>query len=281
MLFLVGSSASALTTLAFLYVLSNFPSFIRQVKSGGAEPDVVVRLATFYQLNLVRVTFRFMYTVPLFTLALDGVRDGPHVVVRDPFWSDFLLMISGIGCVVSSAITLLIFFPRSLTRESGYEANDRPASCPKRPVPTVSAQASKPLVSPHYVPHTESTLATFRHHFASPEPTPDYESEYAASLGPAMASPIAMQGERSQDATWNVQIAMHEPSATFPYPDATYSYSRQPKGVVTSISQRSERSESPNSGLYRPPSQLHPYVTNFTSPIDLPQENNDDFADAI
>ncbi|KAG7091293.1 hypothetical protein E1B28_010340 [Marasmius oreades] len=31
-------------------------------------------------------------------------------------------MLGGIGCFVSSAITLLIFFPRSITRESGYKA---------------------------------------------------------------------------------------------------------------------------------------------------------------
>jgi len=51
-LLLVGSSASALTTISFLYILGNFPGFIRQVKAGGAEPDVVIRLATFYQLNV-------------------------------------------------------------------------------------------------------------------------------------------------------------------------------------------------------------------------------------
>ena len=51
-IFLVGSSGSTTTTLCFLYVLWSFPRFIRHVKSEGADPSVVVRLATFYQLNV-------------------------------------------------------------------------------------------------------------------------------------------------------------------------------------------------------------------------------------
>lgn len=49
---LVGASGSTLTTLAFLYVLWRFPKFIKHVKAEGADPTVVVRLATFYQLNV-------------------------------------------------------------------------------------------------------------------------------------------------------------------------------------------------------------------------------------
>lgn len=51
-IFLAGSSAGTFTNVLFLYVLARFPGFIRHVKSEGAEPDVVVRLATFYQLNV-------------------------------------------------------------------------------------------------------------------------------------------------------------------------------------------------------------------------------------
>lgn len=51
-IFLVGSSAGTLTTLCFLYVLARYPRFIRHVKLEGAEPDVVVRLATSFQLNV-------------------------------------------------------------------------------------------------------------------------------------------------------------------------------------------------------------------------------------
>lgn len=51
-IFLVGSTAGTSTTVSFLYVLARFPGFIRHVKSEGADPDVVIRLATFYQLNV-------------------------------------------------------------------------------------------------------------------------------------------------------------------------------------------------------------------------------------
>ncbi|PPQ81175.1 hypothetical protein CVT24_009475 [Panaeolus cyanescens] len=120
-IFLSGSSAGTFTTIFFLYVLARFPGFIRYVKDGGAEPDVVVRLATFYHLNRIRVLFRFLFTIPLLIIAVDGLK-GPYPIVGDPFALDFLLMMGGLGCFISSAITLLIFFPRSITRESGYKA---------------------------------------------------------------------------------------------------------------------------------------------------------------
>lgn len=48
----MGSIAGTSTTISFLYILFRFPIFIQQVKQGGAAPDVVVRLATFYNLNV-------------------------------------------------------------------------------------------------------------------------------------------------------------------------------------------------------------------------------------
>ncbi|KAA1476951.1 hypothetical protein DENSPDRAFT_740967, partial [Dentipellis sp. KUC8613] len=118
-IFLVGSLGSTTTNVAFLYVLFRFPTFLRHVKLEGAQPDVVVRLATFYELNLLRVIFRFMAGISLLILAADGIR-GSHSINRSLFWSDFLLMLAALGQFVSSAITLLIFFPRSFTTESGY-----------------------------------------------------------------------------------------------------------------------------------------------------------------
>ncbi|GLB37909.1 hypothetical protein LshimejAT787_0409600 [Lyophyllum shimeji] len=125
--FLVGSAAGTTTTVCFLYVLARFPWFIRHVRKEGAEPDVVVRLATFYQLNRIRVVFRYLFTVPLMIIALDGLAS-PYPIIGDPFAMDFLLMMGGIGCFISSAITLLIFFPRSITRESGYHPKAHSAS---------------------------------------------------------------------------------------------------------------------------------------------------------
>ena len=50
--FLVGSAASTLTNIVFIYVLCRFPAFLRHVKREGAEPDVVVRLSMFYEMNV-------------------------------------------------------------------------------------------------------------------------------------------------------------------------------------------------------------------------------------
>ncbi|KAJ3495433.1 hypothetical protein NLJ89_g10622 [Agrocybe chaxingu] len=146
-IFLAGSSAGTSTTVSFLYVLARFPGFIQHVKEGGAEPDVVVRLATFYSLNRIRVMFRFLFTIPLLIIGIDALHP-PYPIVADPFALDFLLMMGGMGCFISSAITLLIFFPRSITRESGYKAKIvSPQNSGK--VPTVTS----PL--PNYYTHDQ------------------------------------------------------------------------------------------------------------------------------
>lgn len=77
------------------------------MKEEGAGVDVVVRLTTFYNLNVspayislaalltlpsarplqvIRVIFRFFFSVPLLVLAVDGVQ-GQHRINEDPFWS--------------------------------------------------------------------------------------------------------------------------------------------------------------------------------------------------
>ncbi|KAH9987396.1 hypothetical protein BJV77DRAFT_791888 [Russula vinacea] len=118
-IFLVGALTSTATNVLFISVLVRFPTFLRHVKAEGADPVVVVRLATFYELNLVRIVFRFVAAIPLLVLAADGIRSS-HPINDSLFWSDTLLMVSAIGQFISSLITVMIFFPRSLTRESGY-----------------------------------------------------------------------------------------------------------------------------------------------------------------
>ncbi|KAF7797148.1 hypothetical protein EIP86_008340 [Pleurotus ostreatoroseus] len=181
-IFLVGSSGSTITTVCFLYVLWRFPRFIEHVKEQGADPSVVVRLATFYQLNLVRVVFRFLFTVPLLLVAVDGIIAGSHPINRDLFWTDFLTMIAGIGCFISTMITLLIFFPRSIVKESGYK--------PK--LPTVVNSSPK---SPAYTPPLPTGIyeVSSRSNFPSQTPAPsgwdepDDESLYYHDQAPPYA----------------------------------------------------------------------------------------------
>ncbi|KAI0278787.1 hypothetical protein BGY98DRAFT_499790 [Russula aff. rugulosa BPL654] len=118
-IFLVGSSTSTATNLLFISILVRFPVFLRHVIAEGADPVVVIRLATFYELNFARIVFRFFAAIPLLVLAIDGVRSS-HPINDNLFWSDTFLMISCIGQFISSLITVMVFFPRSITRESGY-----------------------------------------------------------------------------------------------------------------------------------------------------------------
>ncbi|EIW80499.1 hypothetical protein CONPUDRAFT_125283 [Coniophora puteana RWD-64-598 SS2] len=162
-IFLVGSSASTFTTVLFLWVLWKFPRFIRRVKDDGGEPAVVLRLVGFYQLNCARIIFRFMFSLPLFIISLDGVAD-IRKILWNPFSSDFLLMIAGIGCFVSSAITLLVFFPRSLAQENGY-------ATVRIPPPADSVQAQAP--SPKQFLGTGQEVQQLRHRVSgTPKDTP-------------------------------------------------------------------------------------------------------------
>ncbi|KAJ4471531.1 hypothetical protein J3R30DRAFT_3526248 [Lentinula aciculospora] len=191
-IFLAGSAAGLATTLCFIYVLVRFPGFIRRVKLEGAEPEVLVRLTIFYQLNITRIIFRFMFHFPLLILALDAVQ-GPHDILAHPAASDLLVMLGGIGCFVSSAITLFIFFPRSITRENGYRVKisstptvDKMARAPSLPEYNLEQNMSPPN------PVTPSAAGS-AHHLETPgehvlesytqdteyegEATPQYESD--------------------------------------------------------------------------------------------------------
>ncbi|TFK92000.1 hypothetical protein K466DRAFT_573336 [Polyporus arcularius HHB13444] len=131
--FLAGSLGSLSLTLWFMPILWTFPKFINKLKRSGVDVRTIVRLTTFHELNCLRVVFRLLFVVPLLVLAIDGVRPHQHVN-ESPFWTEFFACVSGIGCVISSAITLVIFFPRSVegeiqsrhaTREKSQSRNAR------------------------------------------------------------------------------------------------------------------------------------------------------------
>lgn len=66
------------------------------MREGGAPPEVVVRLSGFHEINvrrvrsstslvanvshtqIIRIGFRFMFTLPLFIMAVDGIRGSAH-----------------------------------------------------------------------------------------------------------------------------------------------------------------------------------------------------------
>jgi len=113
---LAGSLGSLSLTIWFIPVLWTFPKFLENLRSEGVDISTIVKLTKFSELNTIRVVFRFLFTVPIVILGVDGVR--PHIHINENlFATDFLVMVSAIGCVVSSAITLVIFFPRSIQGE--------------------------------------------------------------------------------------------------------------------------------------------------------------------
>ncbi|KAH9174452.1 hypothetical protein EDB89DRAFT_2149509 [Lactarius sanguifluus] len=158
-IFLVGTLSSSTTNVIFIYVLVRFPVFLRHVKAEGAAPEVVVRLATFYELNLIRIVFRFLASTPLLILAVDGIR-GAHRVNRSLFWSDILLMISAIGQVISSLITVMIFFPRSVTKENGYHPRMASNAAPIESQPDAFLSPELAQAPVHYSPHLTSLPGT-------------------------------------------------------------------------------------------------------------------------
>ncbi|EIW54595.1 uncharacterized protein TRAVEDRAFT_154204, partial [Trametes versicolor FP-101664 SS1] len=114
--FLAGSLGSLSLTLWFLPILWTFPSFLQNLKRNAVDVHTIVRLTTFHELNCLRVFFRLIFVLPFLVLAVDGIRPHQHVN-ENMFWTEFLTSIAAVGCVTSSAITLVIFFPRSVESE--------------------------------------------------------------------------------------------------------------------------------------------------------------------
>jgi hypothetical protein len=94
-----------------------FPNFLANLKREGVDGSTVVRLTKFHELNTIRVIFRFLFVAPLLILGIDGVKPHSHELNESPFWTDVLAITAGFGCAISSALTLVIFFPRSIEGE--------------------------------------------------------------------------------------------------------------------------------------------------------------------
>ncbi|KAI5119827.1 hypothetical protein M0805_004762 [Coniferiporia weirii] len=117
--FTAGSVGDLVLTVAFIPILWSFPNFLQKVKAEGVDSSIIIRLRKFYELNIIRIIFRFLMHIPLLALGADGLRPHQHLN-ESMFWTDLLSIIAGLGCVFSSACTLLIFFPRSY--EAEYQA---------------------------------------------------------------------------------------------------------------------------------------------------------------
>ncbi|KAG5653786.1 hypothetical protein H0H81_010456 [Sphagnurus paluster] len=133
-------------------------------RSEGVDINTIVRLTKFSELNMIRVVFRFMFTVPLLILGVDGVRPHHHIN-ESMLWTDFLAMIAGFGCAISSGITLIIFFPRSVEGEIAARDASRERKRTRSHANAASMHESYPhsnmTQSMHSVNYANGTAGTY------------------------------------------------------------------------------------------------------------------------
>ncbi|KAI0253703.1 hypothetical protein BJV78DRAFT_1360034 [Lactifluus subvellereus] len=114
--FLAGGLGSLSLTLWFIPVLHLFQPFLNGLRKEGVDMNTIVRLTKFHELNTIRTVLRLFFAIPVCILAIDGIRPQHHVN-ESMFGSEFLLMLAGFGVVLSSGLTLVVFFPRSVENE--------------------------------------------------------------------------------------------------------------------------------------------------------------------
>ena len=88
-------------------------------------------------------------------------------------------MMAGLGCFVSSMITLLIFFPRSIVKEAGYKP--KVSSTLPNPNSPKSPSASPPARSGPFPPHPQAIAPQYQHHL------PPHMAGYATPMGLRMS----------------------------------------------------------------------------------------------
>ncbi|KAK7057798.1 hypothetical protein R3P38DRAFT_1187088 [Favolaschia claudopus] len=240
--FLGGSLGSLSLTLWFTPVLWAFPAFLATLRSEGVDTATVVRLTKFHELNTIRVIFRFIFVVPLAILGADGVRDHVHVN-ESMLWTDFLTMIAGFGCCISSALTLVIFFPRSV--EGEIAAKD--AARQKRRNRSYGGYPNSSF-SPEerYSQYTDSEAFPSR-------PQPSRDSNYS--------SPQLKAKEWALDGEQEVPELRIKPALR---PNRRRGEDVE-MGGFTGLTEGNLSQHN----LHRTGTKLHPMVHNFTSPIDL------------
>jgi len=273
--FLAGSLGSLSLTLWFTPILWTFPGFLRSLRHEGVDINTIVRLTKFSELNMIRVVFRFMFTVPLLILGIDGVRDHRHIN-ESMLWTDFLAIIAGFGCSISSGITLVIFFPRSIEGEIAARdaSRDRKRSRSQGYVGSPSMYESRAFTASNM---TQSVLTLNYGHSASGgassadqlttlpvkhniqlEPNREsFDAHYETHIG---RHNYRASGAGSMDKVWNEEERDHLPNLPPLRPNRKQGQDVELGGMTSG--QRTPRGDGkvPN---------VNQMVQNFTSPIDL------------
>jgi len=199
-------------------------------------------------------------------------------VNESAFWTDLLAMLGAIGCIVSSIITLLIFFPRSIAKEAGYKPRHKTVSQPSRGVhvgPRNTQQQRQQIASSPvdmkdpglyddaplsngfdsgrvgYGPYNGTSAA-----YATPPPenaySPPSKQNWDEEAGRVRIGPGAVGTRERMAATGNGAWEMVD-----------YQHYQQHGVILPAVAPRL-------GGLGdRRQTALHPMVLNYTSPIDL------------
>ncbi|KAF7344136.1 hypothetical protein MVEN_01703800 [Mycena venus] len=237
--FLGGSVSSLLLTLAFIPILWVFPRFLINLKKEGVNNETIIRLTKFHELNIIRTIFRFIFVVPFVILGADGVRAHAHVN-ESMLWTDFLVMMGSFGCCISSALTLVIFFPRSVEVEM-MSKDGAHARKHRRPHGRLSSK---------YGPNNGPSVTDIQPYGFSPSQD--------GHFGSSIMAPELIHKERTCAGYRRVP---EPPILEVPR------WNQLPAEVaeVRSISSLSEG----NFYLHRKPSNMNPQVHHFMSPIDI------------
>lgn len=229
--FLAGSLGSLVITICFTPILWTFPRFVEGLRSEGVDMETVLRLIKFHELNTIRIVFRFIFTISLAILGADGTT--PHTHVNDScFWTEFLAILAGIGVTVSSGITLVIFFPRSIEKEYNLKQSTQHKS-------TFHLRSRVRR-------HDSTSLAQ-----PSPESIKSYTSE----------AHIDADGDRGVDTKnpFDVELDSYAAAPMTFAPNRRLESGAMVRGGVMHSAARARD----------PEGQVHPFVQHYRSPIDL------------
>ncbi|KAF8191060.1 hypothetical protein K438DRAFT_1831143 [Mycena galopus ATCC 62051] len=248
--FLGGSLGSLTVTLSFAPILWAFPGFLASLKAAGVDNASIVRITKFHELNQIRVVFRFIFVVPLFILGVDGVRPHKHIN-ESMLWTDFLTMIAAFGCCISSALTLVIFFPRSVEVE--IAARD-----------TAREKLSRLSNRPSYTSWHSSNFGPETPMLQSPS---QFNTTYPLSIAsPNGNKPSAYRAVPSLDGHPGVVNQIPWPQVA--HKEWHYDRARGAQLYQTPATVSGQSSQY-HYRQRRPSEAIHPLMHEFTSPIDM------------
>ncbi|WVQ98181.1 hypothetical protein IAU59_005303 [Kwoniella sp. CBS 9459] len=167
-IFMTGSILASCLFSMSMWLLFVFPSFIKESRRQGANPEVISRLYYFKELNTIRTIFRMLYVACILTLSIDGFTEHKHVN-SSPFWLDLFYVCGLVFVFTSNGLSLMILLPRNLESESGLP---QPANVFVRQQPR-PAQRSTHTRHMHVLPSSSTVGSTNKYNDDEDSPTED------------------------------------------------------------------------------------------------------------